>query len=83
MFWIMAEIISLKTMNDVKQTIQEKVKDKEKALVFCDIDMTIVMPQDKAVRYPAIKSNYLSYMWILGRNANKVKTMMTISPLLY
>lgn len=78
MFWLMAEIISVKTMSDVKQIIQTKVTDKTKALVFCDIDMTAVMPKEKAVRYPVIKSNYMSYMWILGRHANQVKTMITM-----
>ena len=78
MLWLMADIISVKTIAEVKKIIQEKVAHKDKALVFCDVDMTLVMPTEKAVRYPTIKKNALRYYWILRKNADKTKTMITL-----
>lgn len=78
--FLMAEIISVGTLKDIQTYINKKVSDKKKAILFCDVNMTLVMPENKVVRYPAILANKLWYFWITsGDKGNKTKTMITLT----
>ena len=74
----MSEIISIKSIKELKTIVEKKVKNKEKALFLSDIDLTLVIPTQKAVRYPAIKKNFMSYYWILRKHPDVTKTMITL-----
>ena len=78
--FLVAEIISVATFKDIQTYINNKAFEKNKAILFSDVNMTLVMPENKAVRYPAILAHKLWYFWITsGDKGNKTKTMITLT----
>ncbi|HUX80605.1 MAG TPA: DUF2608 domain-containing protein [Alphaproteobacteria bacterium] len=64
----LAEITSVKTMNEVQTKIEDilKTQKAKDVLVAFDIDMTLTQPNHPAVYYPAIKKYVDVYKKILG-----------------
>ena len=63
-----AELMSVKTMKEVENKIEELLKTQkaEDVLVAFDVDMTLTQPDHPAVYYPAIKKYVNVYKEILG-----------------
>ncbi len=62
-----AEMMSAKTMKEVKAKVEEvlKTQQPQDVLVAFDIDMTLTQPDDPAVYYPALKKYTAIYKKIL------------------
>ena len=73
-----AEIFSAKTMAEAKRIVHEKVSDQKNTLVLLDVDMTLVFPDNQAVRYPAIKRNLLTYYRIQWSKGYLTRTLVTV-----
>jgi predicted DNA-binding ArsR family transcriptional regulator len=66
---VQAEMMSVKTMKEVQNKIEEVLKNQkpENVLVAFDVDMTLTQPNHPAIYYPTIKKYVDVYKSILGQ----------------